>query len=104
VPTFLPEILPAVEVGWRFDPNVWGRGLASEGALAALGAAFDVLGLDRICSVPQSENPASVRVAERIGMTFARVVEISANDRRGPVLGSLFFISAEEWRSRTNEG
>ena len=26
VPMFLPEILPAVEIGWRFDPDVWGRG------------------------------------------------------------------------------
>jgi len=24
VPMFLPEILPAVEVGWRFDPDHWG--------------------------------------------------------------------------------
>ncbi|MGH9259300.1 MAG: GNAT family N-acetyltransferase, partial [Acidimicrobiales bacterium] len=31
VPRFLPEILPAVEVGWRFDPAVRGRGYASEG-------------------------------------------------------------------------
>lgn len=31
VPMFLPEILPAVEVGWRFDPAFWGQGLASEG-------------------------------------------------------------------------
>lgn len=104
VPAFLPEILPAVEVGWRFDPDVWGRGLASEGALAALRAAFDILGLDRVCSVPQAENPASVRVAERIGMTFSRVVEISATDRRGPVLGSLFFVTADEWRSQTHDG
>ena len=27
VPHFLPEILPAVEVGWRFDPDVWGARL-----------------------------------------------------------------------------
>lgn len=45
VPTFLPEILPAVEVGWRFDPNVWGQGYASEGAQAALHEGFTTLGL-----------------------------------------------------------
>jgi RimJ/RimL family protein N-acetyltransferase len=31
VPTFLPEVLPAVEVGWRIDPDQWGQGLAPEG-------------------------------------------------------------------------
>jgi len=36
VPTFLPDILPAVEVGWRFDPEAWGRGYASEGAREVL--------------------------------------------------------------------
>src|SRR5687767_10457392 len=50
VPTFLPAILPAVEVGWRFDPAHWGRGLAGEGARAALREGFTTLGLTEICS------------------------------------------------------
>ena len=60
VPTFYPAILPTVEVGWRFDPDVWGRGFATEGAGAALDQAFGPLGLDRVCSLPQAENTASV--------------------------------------------
>ena len=52
VPTFLPEILPAVEVGWRFHPDHWGRGLATEGARAALREGFTTLGLSEICSCP----------------------------------------------------
>jgi RimJ/RimL family protein N-acetyltransferase len=28
-PMFLPEVLPAVDLGWRFDPAYWGQGLAS---------------------------------------------------------------------------
>jgi len=83
VPKFLPEILPAVEVGWRFDPAAWGRGLASEGARAALEEGFETLGLDAICSVPQTDNPASSRVCERIGMKLEREVTIPANSRRG---------------------
>ena len=100
VPAFLPEILPAVEVGWRFDPGVWGRGYASEGARAALAEAFTTLGLDEVCSVPQSDNPASRRVCERLGMRFDREVVIPANSRRGALTGLLYEMSRSEWRAR----
>lgn len=97
VPRFLPEILPAVEVGWRFDPGVWGRGLATEAATAALREGFTTLGLDEICSVPQSDNPASVRVAERLGMRLDREVDIAGNERRRAVRASLFVMTREVW-------
>jgi RimJ/RimL family protein N-acetyltransferase len=101
VPTFLPEILPAVEVGWRLAPSVWGRGYAQEGASAALEQAFTTLGIDSVCSVPQAGNPASARVAERLGMTFLREVAITANERRGKVTGLLYGIDRDDWlRSR----
>jgi Acetyltransferase (GNAT) domain len=32
IPTFLPEILPAVEVGWRLVPTAWGKGLRDGGS------------------------------------------------------------------------
>jgi len=97
VPTFLPEILPAVEVGWRFDPGVWGRGYATEGARAALAEAFDTLGLDQVCSVPQADNPASSRVCERLGMRLEREVDIPATARRGVLTGLLYGMSRSEW-------
>lgn len=99
VPRFLPEILPAVEVGWRFDPVVWGRGYATEGAAAALDEAFTTLALDEVCSVPETGNAASVRVAERLGMRLARTVTIPATPRRGALTGSLFVITPDEWLS-----
>ena len=100
VPTFLPEVLPAVEVGWRFDPDVWGRGYATEGATAALDHSFTTLGLAEVCSIPQADNPLSVRVAERLGMRMVREVVIPPNARRGEVLAKLFVIRKEEWLAR----
>jgi len=67
-PTFLPEVMPTVEVGWRLDPDYWGRGLATEGGRAALRFGFDVLGVDEIVSIYEPENVASGRVMQRIGM------------------------------------
>lgn len=99
VPLFLPEVLPAVEVGWRLDPAVWGRGLASEGARAALDEAFGPLGLARVCSVPQADNPASSAVCERIGMRLARRLTVPASPRRGALDALLYEIGREEWRS-----
>ena len=97
VPVFLPEILPAVEVGWRFDPAAWGRGYASEGARAALAEAFTTLGLEEVCSLPQVGNPASSRVCERIGMRLERTVAIPATARRGEVQGLLYEMTRAEW-------
>lgn len=97
VPHFLPEILPAVEVGWRFDPEVWGKGYATEGARAALDESFATLGLDEVYSIPQTENVASIRVAERLGMRPDRTVSIPANAQRGEVEARVFVISRDEW-------
>ncbi len=97
VPTFLPEILPAVEVGWRFAPEVWGRGYATEGAAAALTESFATLGLERVCSLPQSDNPRSCRVAERLRMQRVREVRVAANARRGAVTAVLYEIERSDW-------
>ncbi len=97
VPTFLPEILPAVEVGWRFEPASWGKGYAGEGARAALREAFTTLELAEVCSIPQTDNPASSRVCERIGMRLERSVVLPANPRRGEVEALLYKLTRAEW-------
>ena len=66
--TWLPEVMPAVEVGWRLHPAYWGRGLATEGGRAGLGYGFDDVGLDRIISIFIPENVGSGRVMAKLGM------------------------------------
>jgi RimJ/RimL family protein N-acetyltransferase len=72
VPDFLPEIMPAVEIGWRLARAEWGRGYATEAASAARDFAFDTVGLDRIVSVAQPANHASTGVMRKLGMTLER--------------------------------
>ena len=66
-----PELpmAPAVEVGWRLDPDVWGHGYASEAALASLRHGFDVVGLDEIVAFTTTVNSRSQAVMRRIGMS-----------------------------------
>ncbi|GGY84345.1 GNAT family N-acetyltransferase [Pseudoduganella plicata] len=59
---------PCYEIGWRLGSPWWGRGLATEGALAALRHAFDTLMLAEIVSFTVPDNLRSRRVMERIGM------------------------------------
>jgi RimJ/RimL family protein N-acetyltransferase len=69
VPHFLPEILPAVEVGWRLSGPYRGRGLATEAGAAAVEHGFTAGGLERIVSIYEPENVASGRVMEKLGFT-----------------------------------
>jgi RimJ/RimL family protein N-acetyltransferase len=80
VPSFLPEVLPAVEVGWRLGREHWGNGYATEGARASLAQAFGPLELRQVISIIDPRNTASVRVAERLEMQRGR-------DRIHPVTG-----------------
>lgn len=72
VPSFLPEILPAVEVGWRLGEQFWGQGYATEAGAAWVRHGFEDLGLTEIVSVYEPENTASGSVMQRLGFTLAR--------------------------------
>lgn len=72
VPTFLPEIMPAVEIGWRLGRAHWGRGLATEAAQAVVAHARAELGLRRLVSIHVVGNEASARVMVKLGMSLER--------------------------------
>ncbi len=69
VPEYLPEILPAVEIGWRLARSKWGEGFATEAAHACVDFAFNQLALERLLSIYQLGNGASARIMEKLGMT-----------------------------------
>lgn len=61
-----------VEIGYRFDPSHWGRGLATEAAQAVRDHAFRDLKLPHVISLIHPDNAASIRVAKKNGMTLRR--------------------------------
>jgi ribosomal-protein-alanine N-acetyltransferase len=65
---------PEVELLYGIAPSAWGQGLATEAARAVLRYGFEELGLVRIAAGADGPNVASLRVLEKLGMTFTRRV------------------------------
>ncbi len=68
----MPEGVPGaggMEVGWRLAQHAWHHGYATEAAIAAVGVAFDGIGLDELWSMTAVFNMPSQAVMRRIGMT-----------------------------------
>lgn len=59
------------DIGYRFHPDYWGRGLATEAARASLRYGFEVLGLETIVALVLPGNAASIRVLEKLAMVRA---------------------------------
>lgn len=72
IPTFLPEIMPAVEIGWRLGREYWGLGYATEAAKAVIEFGTEVVGLPPLVCIVQIENAASRRIAEKLGIRLER--------------------------------
>lgn len=79
-----PELDGQTEIGWFIDRAYWRQGLASEGARAALGFGFGSLGLDRIVARYRTDNVASGRVMQKIGMRYWR--EVPSTEAPGTTL------------------
>jgi RimJ/RimL family protein N-acetyltransferase len=62
--------LEEVDLGYRFRTDYWGRGIATESARAIVRYGFDALGLDHIIGLVLPENMRSIRVLEKLGMTY----------------------------------
>jgi len=91
------------EIGWQYDPDVWGNGYATEAAQALLSHAFETLKLPEIVAFAVEENKASTKVMERLNM-----VREPQSDFDHPMVPSthpqlqrsaFYRITAQRWRS-----
>lgn len=60
--------LDLVDVGFRFLPEYWGQGLATEACSASIAFGFEVLKLQKIVGLVLPNNAASIRVIEKCCM------------------------------------
>ena len=72
--------LDDVDIGYALLPKFWSKGYAVEAAQAVKHYARDVVGLKRIVAITDPANESSVRVLEKIGLKFERMVRLSADD------------------------
>jgi [ribosomal protein S5]-alanine N-acetyltransferase len=61
-----------IDLGYRFFKKDWGYGYASEAAAACLAFGHDTLGMSEIIAKAANDNPASLRVMQKIGMVKYR--------------------------------
>ena len=72
---YLPEInLP--EVGYRYLPQHWGKGIGTEAAKVCVEFARDDLNIEKLIALIIPENIGSIRVAEKLGMTKGPMIHI----------------------------
>jgi RimJ/RimL family protein N-acetyltransferase len=65
---FEAHFTPAIEFGWRMPVAFWGKGLATEAALACRDYGFGALKLPEIVAFASERNKRSQAVMQRIGM------------------------------------
>ena len=76
----------AVELGYILDNRYWHNGYGTEAARACLEYAFEELGLKTVCCSIRPENGASIRVAEKLGMTLCGNRTVIYNEKEMPHL------------------
>ena len=74
------DTLEDVDIGYAFLPRFWSKGYAFESARAVKEYAKNTIGLNRIVAIVDPENGGSIRVLEKIGLQFEKMVRLSEDD------------------------
>ena len=73
------DALPDIDLGFAFLPAYRGNGYAFEAAQAAIDFAWERLGLARIVAITAPDNGDSVRLLERLGFRFERMLQLAGD-------------------------
>lgn len=75
------EELDDADIGYAFLERHWSNGYARESAQAVLDHARQKLGLKRIVAIVRPGNHASIRLLERVGLRFDRMIRLAEDDQ-----------------------
>ena len=71
--------LPDPDIGFAFLPDFWKKGFAFEAAAAVLEDARERLKLDRVLAITTPNNESSIKLLQKLGLKFQRVIKMSAD-------------------------
>jgi [ribosomal protein S5]-alanine N-acetyltransferase len=92
----------AVDLGYMLSAEQWGKGYATEIALALVDAAFFDLRAQRVISTVDVNNAASIRVLEKIGMRWEAVYRKHRRAKNRWWDCHLFTLPREVWEAATS--
>lgn len=72
--------LDDVDLGFAFLPRYWKNGYAVESALAVRSYAASVVGLKRLVAITSPTNSPSIRLLEKLGFAFEKMVRLTPED------------------------
>lgn len=84
------DYLDDVDVGFAFLPEFRGKGYAVESASAVIAYGKRSFGLNRIVAITQSDNIKSIKVLEKIGLKFERMINLPDDDSEIKLFGGDF--------------
>jgi RimJ/RimL family protein N-acetyltransferase len=73
------DTLPDADIGYAFLPRFRSQGYACESAAAVMSYGLNTLGLKRLLAITNADNAGSIRVLEKIGLKFDRLVRLSSD-------------------------
>ena len=74
------DALTDVDIGYAFLPRFWSMGYAYESASAVMSYAMNVLGLKRLLAITSQDNVGSIKVLEKLGLKFDRMIRLSEGE------------------------
>lgn len=76
------EALPEPDLGFSFLPEYWSQGYALESASAVMRHARETLGLGRILAITTRDNLSSMRLLDKLGFRFERMIAFGDEELR----------------------
>ena len=71
-----------LEIAYLLAKEYWGKGLATEAAIAIKNYGFEKIGCNRLISLIDSDNIASQKVALKTGLTYEKDIEMEGEHLR----------------------